>query len=291
MNALAESQLIKYKGKILWLASYVKSGNTWFRAFLTALFYGDTFDVNNLFIDNIFSDRYIFDELTSINSRLLTHKEILQYRPELYDYYAHHVEADRLKFLKIHDKLSSDAPPFINPSNTLASIYILRNPLSVAPSLAKHLNKSIDYAIAMMNDPNAGLGPQYFKGLNTISQFDQPWGTWGQHVTSWANNQLAPTYVIRYEDLKEKPLESFSGILKQVGFDFPLPQIEAAIEATQFEKLKQQEIERGFTEKPIHPNKFFRSGKVDGWKEELTLKQQETIIKHHQIVMEQFGYL
>ena len=57
--------------KIVWLASYPKSGNTWFRAFLTALFNpgNPEVDINNLYQSTIASSRQLFDEMTGVSHR------------------------------------------------------------------------------------------------------------------------------------------------------------------------------------------------------------------------------
>jgi len=40
---------------------------------------------------------------------------------------------------------------------TLGAVYVLRNPLDVAPSLANHNNVDIDTAISQMSDPDYAL--------------------------------------------------------------------------------------------------------------------------------------
>ena len=55
-----KDQLAKRKGKIVWLASFPKSGNTWFRCFLSALIDQEV-DINKLHTDGIFSSRQLFD--------------------------------------------------------------------------------------------------------------------------------------------------------------------------------------------------------------------------------------
>ena len=63
---------------IIWLASYPKSGNTWFRIFLTNLLQKHTSpaNINELTGGPIASSRQLFDELTGIDSSDLTFDEI-----------------------------------------------------------------------------------------------------------------------------------------------------------------------------------------------------------------------
>ncbi len=76
--------------KIVWLASYPKSGNTWLRAFLTNCWY-DTetpADVNALLGGPIASARQLFDETVGVEAADLTTEEIDCYRPAVYRYIA-----------------------------------------------------------------------------------------------------------------------------------------------------------------------------------------------------------
>ncbi|HJX72016.1 MAG TPA: hypothetical protein VJ346_08695, partial [Bacteroidales bacterium] len=69
--------------KIVWLASYPKSGNTWFRIFLTNLLNhtNEPVDINNLYPSTIASSRSLFDEATGLESSDLTLDEIELLRP------------------------------------------------------------------------------------------------------------------------------------------------------------------------------------------------------------------
>ena len=64
--------------KIVWLASYPKSGNTWFRVFLSNLLSkaNQPVDINNLFAAPIASNRQLFDEATGLSSSDLTADEM-----------------------------------------------------------------------------------------------------------------------------------------------------------------------------------------------------------------------
>ena len=52
--------------QIVWLASYPKSGNTWFRSFLTALLKEKEVDLNQMVLDGIFSGKNYFENITKI---------------------------------------------------------------------------------------------------------------------------------------------------------------------------------------------------------------------------------
>ena len=71
------------KKNIVWMASYPKSGNTWFRVFLSNLFSASTREVhiNDLSETTISSNRTIIDSYLGIHSSELTAEEIDRIRP------------------------------------------------------------------------------------------------------------------------------------------------------------------------------------------------------------------
>ncbi|KAB2870631.1 MAG: sulfotransferase domain-containing protein, partial [Bacteroidales bacterium] len=89
--------------KIVWLASYPKSGNTWFRVFLSNLLSesDQPADINNLYATPIASSRELFDEATGLSSAELTLDEIDILRPGVYSYAARN--SKEILFQKVHD--------------------------------------------------------------------------------------------------------------------------------------------------------------------------------------------
>src|SRR5687768_11035432 len=88
---------------IVWLASYPKSGNTWFRIFLRSLLSEPEEDLS---LDGvgflIASCRQMFDDLSGIDSSDLTHDEIDLLRPRVYEQLAEQ-SPKRPLFMKTHD--------------------------------------------------------------------------------------------------------------------------------------------------------------------------------------------
>lgn len=131
---------------IIWLASYPKSGNTWFRSFISALKSGTEPDLNALQTDGIYSSKYWVENTLDLDSSYLSNREIELYQREAIKY----LNPKEENFIKIHDAYtfsSVDGQPLIYGGNTRIAIYILRNPLDVALSLANHLNKTVDVVI------------------------------------------------------------------------------------------------------------------------------------------------
>jgi hypothetical protein len=118
-------------------------------------------------------------------------------------------------------------------------------------------------------------------------------GSWSVNVANWTDQKLPlPVHVMRYEDMVEKPFETFSAVVRHTGSGIADDQIRKAIELTSFENLKKQEEEKGLGMKPIMAtDSFFRKGKSGGWRETLTKAQVDRIVAAHEAQMRRFGYL
>jgi len=66
--------------------------------------------------------------------------------------------------------------------------------------------------------------------------------------------------------------------------------IQRALEYSKFETLKGQEEISGFREKPRKCEHFFNEGRAGRWREGLTKRQVNEIVKVHGGVMKRFGY-
>ncbi|NJM14882.1 MAG: hypothetical protein HC896_05435 [Bacteroidales bacterium] len=75
---------------LVWLASYPKSGNTWYRIFLSNLLSGKEMpqSINNMYYTAIASSREIFEQATGISSTDLTFDEIDALRPQVFRFIA-----------------------------------------------------------------------------------------------------------------------------------------------------------------------------------------------------------
>lgn len=282
-----EQQLLEMAGKAVWMASYPKSGNTWFRCFFMALLRGKV-DLNHLNTGGIFSARDFYDEVYDIDTRLLTDNELKSVAAKSMAYYVSRLK--QLEFIKTHYAYvnAPNKKPIFPTKFSHKIIYFVRNPLDVVASFASHNGVTIDKTIEIMSHNNAQLARQK-NGLHTKSQFPQLLLSWGGHVSSWLNQQNIEVHLVKYEDMQKAPLKTFSGILKAVGLKVKNLDVKAAIDLTKFSKLQQAEKKEGFNEL-AKSTTFFRSGKVNGWKNELSKSQARLIISHHYKTMEQLNY-
>ena len=276
---------------IIWLASYPKSGNTWFRIFLSNLLdeKEDPADINKISSTHgIASARHMFDEITGIEASDLSHDEADLLRPGLYNIISD--EAKETLFIKVHDAYTflPDKSPLFPPSATKGVIYIIRNPLDVAVSNANHNNCTVQECIDMMGSENHGLCT---KNSRLKDQLRQRLGSWSHHVISWIQAADQNVHVIRYEDMIQSPVVTFTAATEFSGMDFSRKAIEAAIKNSSFEEMQRQEREKGFKERPTRAPTFFRKGEAGSWREQLTKEQVKQILNDHGQVMQKFGYL
>ncbi len=276
--------------KIVWLASYPKSGNTWFRAFLTALLNDGEVDINNMKTDGIFSSRAIFDHFTDIDSTYLTDEEVKSIQPEVFNSLASEEKRKRL-FIKVHDAYTFNQAnkPIIPTESTYCAIYIIRNPLDVVASLANHNQSTIEEAIALMNNSEGSLATQK-NNKNTAPQSKQLMLNWSDHVTSWVSQESFRVMIVRYEDLLLNTRQTFSKCCAFIKLDKTEIEIENAIQASSFNKLKEQEHEKYFSEKK-GSGSFFRQAKLGEGIKKLNQPQIQVVINAHRPIMENYKYL
>lgn len=276
--------------KIVWLASYPKSGNTWFRVFLSNLLnHSDQpADINNLYATPIASNRELFDEATGISSSELTLDEIDNLRPLVYEFYAR--TAEEVLYQKVHDAwLRNNAGNPIFPREvTKGVVYFVRNPLDVAVSFSHHLGRSNEDVVKFMSDSSYSFGsnPSRFH-----LQIRQQLLTWSEHIQSWVDESNLPILVIRYEDMRTNTFETFRRAVDFLGLSATDNDLNKAIGFSDIKELQRQEANQGFKEKPTKATSFFRKGIIGSWRSELTPVEVEQICHDHREMMMRFGYL
>ena len=276
-------------GGIYWLASYPKSGNTWFRSFLHNLVTdADTpAFIDDLRTGQIASSRSWLDEVLGFDSAELDADEVDHLRPAVYRW---SLRDAQIGYHKIHDAYTHtvDGEPLVSREATRGAIYIVRNPLDVAPSAANHWQLDLDATIARMGRHDMALATSRSR---LLEQVRQRLLSWSAHVLSWVDAPGLPCVVLRYEDMLDQPLDSFT---RAAGF-LELPQnrsrIEKAIRFSDFKLLSQQEADKGFRERPPRAARFFRPGTCGAWRQALGPAQIQRIIADHGAVMRRFGYL
>jgi hypothetical protein len=287
----------------IWLASYPKSGNTWFRMLVANLSAqdGKPVDINDLpERGGIASARGPFDHLLLIDSSLLTHDEIDCLRPRVYEELARGADDDEydkaqdtppVRFVKVHDAytLTPKGEPLLGGRRGAdGAIVIVRDPRDVAPSLANHNRASIDDAIALMNDQQAAYCA---KPGRLDQQLRQQLPGWSGHMASWLDQTDVPVHLIRYEDMQADTVSTFRRALDFAGRPANDEDIRRAVGYANFAELRRQEADKGFRETPRRSGGlFFRRGEVGAWRDELSAEQVARIEAAHAPMMRRLGY-
>ena len=273
-------------GGIVWLASYPKSGNTWTRNFLHNLLVesDSTYNINNMKLLTTWDCAAAwYQPFLSRPVKDCSKKEVAEIRLKAIQRIADNT--DDLIFVKTHNAMVADQGiPMINTSVTAGAIYIVRNPLDVAVSYSHHLNKSIDETIRFMNL----RGAQHPNSETTVYEVQS---SWSENVYSWTRKQNPALHIMRYEDMLDKPVETFGQLVNFLQINTTMEKLEEAIQASSFDKLKEQEEKFGFSEKPTVAREFFRVGKAGQWRDVLSRNQIDEIIKSNQEQMKRFDYM
>jgi len=276
-------------GGIYWLASYPKSGNTWFRAFLQNLLMDgeEPVPINALRTGSIASARGWIDDILGFDSADMPNDDLDRLRPEVYKW---SLRSDELEYHKIHDAytLTIDGEPLVSKEATKGAIYLVRNPLDVASSFANHMNSTVDQAIIRMGQKDMGFCRSEKR---LTSQTRQKLFSWSGHVLSWLDAPGVNVEIVRYEDMLQDSFATFTRAAKFLKLSEDSGKVEKAIKFSNFKLLRKQEDEDGFNEKPPKTENFFRKGKSGGWRDELNGKQIKQVISDHGEVMHRLGYL
>jgi hypothetical protein len=274
-------------GKLVWIASYPKSGSTWVRAFLHNYIRQPEapYDINALMdlstgesgaaryrrYDPRPASQYSIADVQRM--RPLVHRDLT-------------TESPNLVFVKTHNaSVLVEGVPLMTPAATAGAIYIVRDPRDIAVSYSRHRGRSLDDTIAFMANVEAATGGTDDKVYERLS-------SWSAHVYFWTRNPHPLLHVMRYEDMVGAPDVAFAALVRVLGQEPPAERLARAIRFSAFAELQRQELAKGFVERPAEAEgAFFRSGTVGGWRRVLSAAQVGRIERDHGVVMRRFGYL
>ena len=271
--------------KIWWIASYPKSGNTWFRLALNAYVTQRPPDLKLPF-DYVLQDLHTYYQqvVAAKPNRDLSQVEQILYRPAVLLHFIAGAGGRDLTVKTHHCCGAIHGVPLIPEPLTKAAVYIIRDPRDVAVSWAAHLGQSIDEAITSMADHGGAIANDNTGLLHVTA-------SWSDHVKSWTMPEVPfPVTIVKYEDMLNDTEATFRTMFAAVGFkDLDEDRFHWALDQTTFGSLQRQERETGFKES-VGEGPFFRSGKAGQWKDALTIQQAIAIENEHGEAMERFGY-
>lgn len=190
------------RAPVVWLTSYPKSGNTWFRFSLFYLHHGRMPE----------SSRELDAQF---NSKLPVRS------------------GERLK--KSHAQPSALAPEMVDGDKV---VYIVRHPLDVLQSSLNYavLNGEVEADAAAHRTwiasyaDSAGHPPWIGAPYNS--------GSWNENVSGWLAQPTDKVLVVKYEDALKDPRQAVATVARFLNMELSEPVISACAEATSFDRLR-----------------------------------------------------
>ena len=271
---------------IIWIASYPKSGNTWLRSFLSMYLNNTENDFNFNLLGKIKS----FPNTNLLRKFKIDGINFIEIAKKWIDMQEYINLNDEVTYLKTHNLFCTleNKYKFTNKQNTIGMIYIVRDPRDIVVSYTNHFNKK--------------NFEETFKTLKTNFNYEiknnvkiSLMGSWADHYNSWKNFNISEKIIIKYENMVEDPVATFTKIIiylnKIYGLKVDQKKIIKCTEKTKFETLQNLEKKEGFKEKPNNVKNFFRKGKVGEWKDVLDKNLKYDIEKIFFREMQELGYV
>jgi hypothetical protein len=270
---------------IIWLASYPKSGNVWLQSFLYNLICDarqapsaetiggfctpESAALHFMTLDSQPLGAWTREE--TAGRRAAAHKAITELRSD-------NVFASTRAAL-----VESGGAPTITMEHTAGAIYLVRNPLDVAVSLAAQGDRSIDEAILHLETE--------YESENSDQFAYEYQGSWSTNVLSWTQQRHAGLHLLRYEDMLSVPEQAFGPLASFLGFDTSPERLARAIRFSSFADLAEEEDKSTFTSSSGGVRRVLRVGKSDQWREVLSADQVRRVVDRHDKQMERFNYI
>ena len=279
---------------IVWLASYPKSGNTWVRSLIASLLYSEDGIFNFKLLEQIlqFPDKRYFLKFTQDLGNLdVIKKYWISAQKEIN-------QDKKLRFFKTHHiNCTIGKDHFTDRNNTLATIYIVRDPRNLVSSISNHFIKSAEEAKNFLLTPKIIAGSKKDSGMKK-DDLKTLIGTWSEHYRYWKMNK--DNYLlIKYEDLIKNPFNELEKIIfflkKFIKINTNKTKNDNIINSTNFERMKTLEMEGKFKESAYDVDgnirNFFHRGPKNNWKNLLDPKIKNEIENKLSVEMKELGYL
>ncbi len=283
---------------IIWITSYPKSGNTWIRSLLGSYFFTKdgifNFDVLKSIEqftphipDSILDEKIHYQSKVS-KSWIISQKKIN--------------EDNKIHFLKTHNAMCAiNGNSFTDKFNTLAAIYVVRDPRNVLTSISHHYEINQNESLEFLTNKRKIIYPIKPGSKNKSNENDFNFlSDWSTHYNSWKNIGFCPIKIIKYEDIILNDKKTFISILnflsKFMKLNINEEKLKNALQSTSFDKLSSLEKKIGFDESVYSKNtqkkiKFFNLGKKNKWKKMLDKNIAKNIKKTFSKEMNELGYL
>jgi len=279
---------------IIWLASYPKSGNTWVRSIVSSLLYSNNGNFNFELMLKVsqFPEKKYFKDFVNDFSNFNEIKEswvLAQDKINL---------DNQIKILKTHQgKYTVGKNNFTNDQNTLATIYIVRDPRTLVSSISNHYTLTVDGACNFLTNPQIIGNTKKWEDKETGMQCLL--GKWNDHYRSWTRNKNN-LLLIKYEDLIKNPENELEKIItflkKYIEIKTNESKNKKILETTTFKNLKEMEQRGLFKENVLNKKddskvNFFHLGPANNWKDNLNEDIKNKIEINFYDEMKELDYL
>jgi len=282
--------------KILWIASYPKSGNTLVRSIISSLIYSEDGIFDFPILENLkqFDINFYFEFIKEFNQedyKNLNRLEVVSKYWELAQRRSFKKE-NRYIFKTHAANLMFKNLKYTDENRTLGLIYIIRDPRDVTVSYSKFRRKSIDSTINLIKNKNA-------VSYNSQNEILVPLSSWDVHIESWSLLKV-PKYIVRYEDIinnREKFIIELINFLQNklnINLIVNEEKISNILKTTSFDHLQKKESQTGyyaFNHIKDKKWKFFRKGVAGQWKRYLSSQQVSEINNSFYSTMKKFAYI
>lgn len=251
--------------KIVWLASYPKSGNTWLRFFL---------------------HNYLFGKATSS-------QEVAQKIPDIHRIRTIPSDHPGSLLCKTHFALSPHHPSL---QDTIGFIYLLRHPKDILLSSLNYCRLEGDN---LMSEEEFAM--EFIKNMGAPKWEAVGMGSWPSHYHSWMHKPSFPHIVLRYENMLESPQSCFQQVLEFLNIPVDKCKLDHAVHECSFQKLKDLEAQekgqgqfgvvfpgtRGASESGL---RFFHQGKSGQTLDHIGSHIEEQFNEQFGSILQELGY-
>ena len=285
---------------IIWLASYPKSGNTWIRSLLASYLFSKDGKFSFKLLKNIkqFSSKnFTSDIRESSNYQARISKNWIPSQKAIN-------QGKKVHLLKTHNAICSiNGNNFTDKFNTMAAIYVVRDPRNLITSLTHHYELNLDEAYSFLTNKKKIIFPVNIENNKENDKDREDFNflsDWSTHYHSWKNINFCPIKIIKYEDclidVQKVFVSTLDFLSKFLKFKFDKKKINNALTSTSFKNLSRMEKNEGFHEsatsyKTMKKIKFFNLGKKNNWETLLDKKLIRKIESHFKNEMTELGYL
>ena len=174
------------------------------------------------------------------------------------------------------------------------TLYIVRDPRSVLVSYYHH------YRVATGSETDLATFVARYLADGSILDWE-PLVRWDEQVRTWMERARTNdrVMIVKYEDLHRDRRAVLEAVTRLCRIPAPPLVVDRAVERSSFGAMRSQEeqrgaeaylLERGATYRE-RPGRFYREGRIDGWKDELPITTARAIENEFLPVMEALGYM